>query len=96
MRHIAPFWAVMLAGRDSSNVANMRPHIEEYTLAQPVAKHYGKVPSQAKHHVTLPMLSNTRDLAPGELLVLPFDGGMDELYCEGFPEISKNDGDILQ
>ena len=32
LRHISPFWAVMLAGRDTTHMVNMVPYIDEYRL----------------------------------------------------------------
>ena len=35
----------------------------------------------------LPFLTNSKELQPGDLLVLPFDGGIEDMCCEGFPPI---------
>ena len=43
LRHISPFWAVMLAGRDTTDLVNMMPYMEEYKFPHPVAKFHGEV-----------------------------------------------------
>ena len=88
-RHFSPFWAVMLAGRDTAKMVNMVPYMEEYTIPQAVAKTHGIVMLGSKITVQLPFLSNKRDLVAGELLALPFDGGHSAICCEEFPSIVK-------
>ena len=87
LRYISPFWVVMLAGRDTSGVVNIIPCIEEYRTHHPVAKTHGKIEPGSSMSVKLPFLTNTHELAPEELLVMPFDGGLSEICCEAFPPI---------
>lgn len=81
------YWAVMLSGRDTQSMVNVRPYQERYSLLNPTSQHYGQVRITDHMFVKLPFLSNLRDIEPGELLVLPFDGGMPEIICEKFPPI---------
>ena len=87
VRAIPPFWAVMLAGRDTAHMVNMLPYMEEYTVPHPVAKTHGGLANGAKLTLKLPFLSNRNDLSPGDLLVMPFDGGMSEICCVEFPPL---------
>ena len=89
-RHFAPFWAVMLVGRDTAQMVNMVPYMEEYTCPQAVPKNHGLLPLASKITVDLPFLCNRCDLAPGDLLALPFDGGHSAICCEEFPAIVKS------
>ena len=79
------FWAVMLTGRDTQSMVNMRPHHETYNLSNPATQDYGGARIMDRMFVKLPFLTAARDIEPGELLVLPFDGGMGEIMCENFP-----------
>ena len=88
LQHVSPFWAVMLAGRDQSHMVNMIPYMEEYRVVHPTPKHHGEVKPGWTMSVKLPFLTNSKELAEGDLLVVPFDGGMGELCCEAFPPIS--------
>ena len=83
--YYSPYWAVMLAGRDTAQMVNMIPHMEEYKWLHPLAKNHGQLQHGAVLTLKLPFLTNKRDLAPGDLFVLPFDGGMSEMICEAFP-----------
>ena len=84
LRSISPFWVVMLAGRETSQMANVTAYMEEYSLVQPVAKKHGEVKAAASMQVHVPFLTNNRDLAPGDLMVLPFNGGLPQICCESF------------
>ena len=84
---LPPFWAVMLAGRDTAHMVNMMPCMEEYYIRSPNPKHYGGWTLFSGMSASMPFLCNTKALEPGDLLVLPFDGGMAEMCCEGFPPI---------
>ena len=83
--HIPPFWAVMLAGRDTLHMINMIAYVEEYQWQAPLCKLYGLVQTGHTLKLKLPFLTNTRDLDVGELLVLPFDGGIDSIWVDRFP-----------
>ena len=74
--HIPPFWAVKMADRDLKNMVNMQSIIEEYDFQYP----------GGKMTLKLPFLTNSKELAEGELLVLPYDGGIPEIICESFPQ----------
>ena len=77
VRHIAPFWAVTLAGRDSGLKVNMHPG--ETGICRSVQPRFDEDdvmlplfdPMHPNHcAVVLPYLTNEHDLAPGELLVM--------------------------
>ena len=55
------------------------------------AKIHGEVRSGQSMNLKLPFLTNKQDLAPGDLLVMPFDGGMSEIWCESFPPIHTSE-----
>ena len=38
--------------------------------------------------VWLPFLVNSKELRKGDLLVMPFDGGIREMCCTGFPPLT--------
>ena len=61
----------------------------------PVAKHHGEVTAGSTMIVKLPFLTNNNELAPGDLLVLPFDGGMSEICCEAFPPIHRSEAGAM-
>ena len=88
-RHISPFWAVMLAGRDTGKMVNMNSWKEAYKYPQANAKKQGEINLGSNVALFLPFLTNKRDLVPGDLLVLPFDGGLSEICCEAFPPVSE-------
>ena len=77
--YVAPFWAVMLTGRDQGHAVNMHPYIENYKLPSPIANTFPLV-FNVNLVVTLPFLSNRTALRPGELLMLPYDGGCVEIF----------------
>ena len=56
-------------------------------MGVPGAQTLGEVKHAATMHLTLPFLTNTVDMAPGDLLVLPFDANMKEICCETFPPL---------
>ena len=88
MRHVSPFWAVMLAGRDHDHMVNMRAFLDEYKFNHPSGRTYGNLRSGSLVKVTLPFLTNTRLLAVGELLVLPFNACLNEIFCESYPPLA--------
>ena len=88
-RNYSPLWAVMLVGRDTKNLVNMVPYMEDYTLPQATAKHYGTLGPASRITLQMPFLTNKRDLVAGDLLALPFDGGHASVCCEGFPPILR-------
>ena len=84
LTHISPFWAVMLADRDTSGMVNMNPNIETYQVQHAVAKDFGDVKMNSTVTVRMPFLTNMHDLNAGDLLVLPFDGGHTDICCKSF------------
>ena len=88
-RSFPPFWAVMLVGRDNKNMVNMMPYMEVYSLPHATPKNHSAQSMEAKITLHMPFLVNARDLVPGELLALPFDGGHASICCEDFPPIGK-------
>ena len=85
--HIAPFWAVMLAGSNTAEMVNMIPHMEEYTFQKPVPKTLPEVRTGSTMSLQLPVLTYKSELSKGDLLVLPFDGGIKQVCCETYPKI---------
>jgi len=90
-RHISPFLAVMLAGRDTAKMVNLIPYMEEYKFPHAVAKNYGEVKTGSTMSLKLPFMTNKSELVLGDLLVMPFDGGLSEICCEAFPPIQKSE-----
>ena len=76
---VAPFWVVMLTDRDNQQLVNMHPYQDEYRAPHPVANCFN-FKFSAAIKITLPFLTNNNDLQVGDLLVLPFDGGCDEIF----------------
>ena len=64
----------------------MRSYMEEYHFQYPVAIHHGAVNLGSKMTMKLPFLTNSKDLAKDEVLILPYDGGIREIICESFPQ----------
>ena len=85
----------MLAGRDTVDMVNMIPHMEEYKFMHPVAKHHGEVKSGSTLTVKLPFLTNKADLAAGDLLVVPYDGGLREFCTDTLPPIPKSNAGAM-
>jgi hypothetical protein len=88
-RHFSPFWAVMLVGRDTTDMVNMAPYMEEYAIPHATARQWGVLKVGSRVSVSIPFLSNTRDLNAGELLALPYDGGLTSIFCEKIPPIKQ-------
>ena len=86
--HFPPYWTVILSGRDHTHMVNMKSFMEEYDFPNPVAKHNGAVKLGSKLTLKMPFLTNSKDLAKDDVLVLPFDGGLREIFCERFPPIT--------
>ena len=84
-RHFSPFWAVMLVGRDTTDMVNMAPYMEEYAIPHATARQWGVLKVGSRVSVSIPFLSNTRDLNAGELLALPYDGGLKSIFCAKIP-----------
>ncbi len=83
--HVSPYWFVMLASRDTTELVNMCAYVEEYKCMAPVPKLYGELKFGSSMHVSLAFLTNEKELAKGDLLVLPFDAGIPQICCEQFP-----------
>ena len=86
VKHLAPFWALMLAKK--THQVNMVPYVEDYRCPTPTPKIHGEVRSGSVLYVRFPFFTNNRELKPGELLVVPYDGGVKNIYYEDFPEAS--------
>ena len=78
---VSPFWAVLLTDRDNQDLVNMMPHQEAYKLLHLVAT-LSSLKHPANMKVSVPFLTNSVDLVPGQLLVLPFDGGCDYIFSK--------------
>ena len=83
--HVSPYWFVMLASRDTTELVNMTAHVEEYKCMAPKATIFGELKFGSSMGVSLAFLTNEKDLAEGDLLVLPFDAGLPQICCESFP-----------
>ena len=83
-----PYWAVMLSGVNGEMI-NMVSRMDEYKVAYPRSQIYGGDGYGGAMTLELPLLTNSRDLAPGDLLVMPSDGGIREIFCDEFPAISS-------
>ena len=77
--HLAPFWAVMLAEPDTFLGVNMHSYMEEYKLSPPTPTMFGALKFNVDIVVKIPFLTNNVALEPGSLLVLPHDGGAEEI-----------------
>lgn len=51
----------------------------------------GEVRHQSTVTLTMPFLTNKIELKDGDLLVLPFDGDIAEIFCESFPALHAAD-----
>ena len=52
-RHVAHFWAVMLVGRDTTEMVNMAPYTENYVIPHAVAKSHGSLRLGSKLEVNI-------------------------------------------
>ena len=77
----------MLAGRDTAEMVNMIPHVDEYTFQKPVPKNLPGVRTGSTMSLQLPVLTNKSELSKCDLIVLPFDGGIKQVCCETYPKI---------
>ena len=87
-KNVAAFWAVMFCTGDTTEMVNMMPLMEEYRYNNAVPIHYGPMGFQQKLQFRLPFMTNKEDLNVGDLLVMPFDGGLPEIVCERFPPLN--------
>ena len=86
LRHLSPFWAVMLAGRDHDDMINMKPCVEEFTMAEPIANDKGlALKTGSTLTIAFLFFSNAKDLCAGDMFVLPHTWGTKEIYCDEFP-----------
>ena len=86
--NVAAFWAVMFCTGDTTGMINMKPLMEEYRLNNATPLHHGQMVITQKLKYSLPLMTNTIDLNEGDLLVMPFDGGLPEIVCERFPPLA--------
>ena len=70
---------------DIADMVNMIPLMEEYRYHALAAIHWGAIAFTQKFNFRLPLMTNKIDLKEGDLLVMPFDGGLPEICCERFP-----------
>ena len=89
--YVAYFWAVMLTDRDNQQLVNMHPYQDEYQMPHPVAKCFSMNFSAAMK-ITLPFVTNNKDLQVGDLLVLPFDGDFDEIFWVPHSQSASSSG----
>ena len=57
---------------------------------------YGNMNSASAMTLRLPFLTNKCDLAPGDLLVMPVDGGLSDIFCEAFTPIQKSKASAIR
>ena len=79
--YVAPFWAVLLTDRDNQELVNMIPYTVDFRLPHPESRSFG-VRYTCVLDATMHFLTNKSDLNPGDLLVLPFDGGCTSIFSE--------------
>ena len=89
--YIAPFWAVMMTDRDNQDLVNMQPFQDQFQMMAPVVKMY-EMPFNTGMKIDLTFLTNSRDIAVGELLVLPFDGGSRDVFSRPPPHLVGSSG----
>ena len=87
LKNISPFWAVLLAEREFVSMVNMATYTEDYKVGHPVAKIHGDVVPNSSLWVKLPFLTNKKDLEEGDLLVIPWDAGMENAIINRFPPL---------
>ena len=87
-KNVAAFWAVMFCTGDTTEKVNMKPLMEEYRHNNAAPTIWGQMTSTQKLKYRLPLMTNTIDLNEGDLLVMPFDGGLPEIVCERFPPLA--------
>ena len=80
----------MLADCDTTKLVNMSAHMEEYTCAAPLANIHGEVKTGFSMSVNIPFLTNKIELVAGSLLVLPFDGCIEEIIKKEFPPLEDD------
>ena len=87
-KNVAPFWAVMFCTGDTTEKVNMLPLMEEYRHNNAAPTIWGQMTFTQKLKYRLPLMTNTIDLNEGDLLVMPFDGGLPEIVCGRFPPLA--------
>ena len=87
-KNVAAFWAVMFCTADTTEKVNMKPLMEEYRHNNAAPTIWGQMTFTQKLKYRLPLMTNTIDLNEGDLLVMPFDGGLPEIVCERFPPLA--------
>ena len=68
-----------MAAPDTFLGVNMHSYMEEYTLSPPTPTMFGALKFNVNMVVKILFLTNTVALEPGSLLVLPHDGGAEEI-----------------
>ena len=79
---------MMFCAGDTTEMVNMTPLMEEYRYNNAAPTHHGPMSFTQKLQFRLPLMTNTIDLNKGDLLVMPFDGGLPEIVCERFPPLA--------
>ena len=69
----------MLTDRDNQQLVDMIPYADEYAIPHPVAKCFTMTFSAAMK-ITMLSLTSNKNLQVGDILVLPFEGGCDEMF----------------
>ena len=88
-KNVAAFWAVMFSTGDTTEMVNTTPLMEEYRYNNAAPKHHGPMSiTPQKLQLRLPLMTNKVDLNIGDLLVMPYDGGLPEIVCERFPPLN--------
>ena len=81
-KYIDPFWTVLLSDRNTTGLVNIFPDLEEWKLGNPTPSLWVHGQFGLSLSVKMPFYTNRREIEEGELLVLPFDGGLPEICCE--------------
>ena len=85
---VAPYCGLMLAGRSSRDLVNMKPMTQVFMLPQPLLPNYNMRVAGFVFTLKLQLtyLTNTKQVQAGDLLVLPFDGGCDDIILDAAPK----------
>ena len=79
MQYIAPYWAVLATDRDRSELVNMIPYADSLKVREPLHDTF-QLNYQASMVIKMTFLTNKSDIEAGRLLVMPFDGGCDQIF----------------
>ena len=75
-KHLAPYWAVLLAARTSKSIVNMAAVTNTYKCGEPRIQNtdYELAGWAVNLEIQVPVLTNIINIKAGDLLVLPMNG----------------------